>query len=81
MSFFDRIADFIKDLVERDDHYEVTVVKGDSVWEIVRDESNPDEPLSVIADRVKEVCDLNGLDEHAAIHPDQKLKLPKHWAE
>lgn len=73
MSFFGKIAEWFSDLVERDDHYDVTVKKGDSLWKIAEELTGDGMNWTKIRDANP---DKNWTKDYV-IQPGETLHIPK----
>jgi nucleoid-associated protein YgaU len=73
MSFFGKIFEWFENAVDRDDHLEVTVKKGDSLWKIAEETTGDGANWQKIADA--------NPDKHwtrdYVIQPGEVLRLPK----
>ncbi len=73
MTFFGKITEWFTGLFEEDDHYIVTVKKGDSLWKIAADITGDGMNWKKIADANPE----RNWDKDYIIHPGEVLRIPK----
>ena len=72
MSIIGDVFDWFNHITRHDDHYTVTVVRGDTLSEIAERYGH--------ARDYQQIADLNpGMDAKYTIYPGQVLKIPREW--
>lgn len=79
MSFLDNVRDWFCNIVHHDDFVEVEVVRGDTLWAIVKRASGAKTHADARR-HVDQVLELNPDVSPGMIHPGDKIKLPRSWA-
>ena len=75
MSLFGKIGEWFENLIEGDDHYSVTVKKGDSLWNIAEELTGDGLNWQALAEANPE----RHWDKDYVIHPGDVLRVPKGW--
>ncbi len=78
MSFLDNVREWFCNIIHHPDYIEVEVVRGDTLWGIVKKASGATSNADVQR-HVEEVMALNPDIDPDVIHPGDKIKLPLEW--